>query len=241
MYVKKIFGGILIIIILISGGLYWLMDSYQATDKARQLMETEETINFDQDNNWIIAQPQHSTTKGIIFYPGARVKPKAYIPLSHKLSQQGYLVVTAVMRFDLAIFGVDRANEIIEAFPQIDNWTIAGHSLGGAMAGRYLKNNQDKINNLILLASYIDDGDDLSEYENLKVLSVFGAQDEIVTKDDIEESKNYLPADTVFKEITGANHSQFGYYGFQNNDGQASISRSRQHELIVEKIVVFLN
>ena len=97
-----------------------------------------------------------------------------------------------------------------------------------------------KINNLILLASYIDSNDDLSEHDELNVLSIFGDRDEIVTLDNIEESKNYLPERTVFKEITGGNHSQFGYYGFQNSDGQASISRERQHELIVKKIVDFL-
>lgn len=49
----------------------------------------------------------------------------------------------------------------------------------------------------------------------------------------IEDSSARLPGDTIFTEIEGGNHAQFGWYGPQDGDGTATISRAEQQEQTV--------
>ena len=44
----------------------------------------------------------------------------------------------------------------------------------------------------------------------------------------IDASRPLLPADTRWDEIDGGNHAQFGWYGPQDGDGVATISREAQ-------------
>jgi hypothetical protein len=41
--------------------------------------------------------------------------------------------------------------------------------------------------------------------------------------------------------IEGANHSQFGYYGFQFGAGEPTISREEQQKITRKEILKFLN
>ena len=45
---------------------------------------------------------------------------------------------------------------------------------------------------------------------------------------------------TVWKEIKGGNHSQFGYYGFQRGDNKAEITREKQQQEILAAILTFI-
>ena len=59
-------------------------------------------------------------------------------------------------------------------------------------------------------------------------------------KEKVIKNKPNLPKTTVYIEIEGGNHSQFGYYGTQFNDDQASITREKQQELILAHILDFI-
>ena len=76
-------------------------------------------------------------TTGLIFYPGGKVDARAYAPAAHAIAAQGYLVVITPMPLNLAVFGVDRAADVVKAFPSIKHWAIGGHSLGGSMAASF--------------------------------------------------------------------------------------------------------
>lgn len=41
-------------------------------------------------------------------------------------------------------------------------------------------------------------------------------------------------------QIEGGNHSNFGYYGFQNGDGKSLISREEQHKEVAERLDDFI-
>lgn len=56
------------------------------------------------------------------------------------LAQKGILCVLVRMPFNLAVFDVNAADGIREMFPEITDWYIGGHSLGGSMAAAYLEN-----------------------------------------------------------------------------------------------------
>ena len=98
-------------------------------------------------------QPAQPTDTGFIFYPGGLVDPAAYAPLMKQLSDQGILSVIVPMPLDLAIFGVNKANDVIAAYPEIKHWVIGGHSLGGSMAAQYAKDNASKLAGIAFMAS----------------------------------------------------------------------------------------
>jgi len=55
-----------------------------------------------------------------------------------------------------------------------------------------------------------------------------------------DETKALLPADTQYVVIDGGNHAQFGSYGFQPGDNEATISPEEQWTQISTATVEFL-
>jgi pimeloyl-ACP methyl ester carboxylesterase len=131
------------------------------------------------------------------------------------------------MPLNLAVFGADRANDVINAYPQIQHWAVGGHSLGGAMAARYANTHPDRVQGLVLYASYPDTSNNLSQ-QKIAVVSIFGTSDGVATPNKVEGAKPLLPSDALFVPIEGGDHSQFGWYGLQPGDNPAAISRQEQ-------------
>ena len=57
------------------------------------------------------------------------------------------------MPLNFAIFDYNAADEVISNYPNIKNWAISGHSLGGVMAAKYASENSN-IKGVIFYASY---------------------------------------------------------------------------------------
>ena len=147
---------------------------------------------------------------GVVFYPGAKVDPHAYVPLAEKLADKGYLCVIAKMPFNLAFLGTDAASDIMDGYPQADSWWIAGHSLGGVAAAQYAAKHADVLEGIAFLASY--PASDLSE-TGLSALSIYGSQDFVLNLDSLAENADKLPANAKTVVIEGGNHAGFGAYG----------------------------
>ena len=104
-------------------------------------------------DHWLTFRPMESApTVGLIFYPGGRVDARAYAPAMHALAEAEYLSVVVPMPFNLAVFGADRAADVQAAFPEIAHWAVGGHSLGGAMAARFVHRHPDVVDGLALWA-----------------------------------------------------------------------------------------
>lgn len=183
----------------------------------------------------------YEMTTGFIFYPGGLVQPEAYLPFLVKLAEEANIAIfLPKMPFNLAFFSPQKASKILLEYNYINNWYISGHSLGGVMASNFVYNNPEKFIGLILVASYPLESKSLNN-QNIKVLSISGSQDGLVTREKIKESSEYLPASTDFFEIQGANHSGFGSYGEQKGDNKASITKEDQIEQVIIKINNFIN
>ena len=126
------------------------------------------------------------------------------------------------------------ADGIQDDYPDIEHWYMAGHSLGGTIAASYLSQHVDDYEGLILLASYAID--DLSQ-TSLNVLSITGSEDHVLNRQKAQENKINLPESVNEVIIKGGNHAQFGMYGPQSGDGQATITPAEQIELTVEHIL----
>ncbi len=222
MNIKKIIkylviGFITIIIIGVLGMLVWSKTgTYPARMVALSALESTDWVTITQDK-WIVFEPVNETEIGLIFYPGGLVEPTAYALILHQIAEEGLLVIITPMPLNLAIFNTGAANAVIDAYPYISTWIIAGHSLGGASAAIFTENNPKRIDAIALWDSYPPDSADLSD-KTISVISIFSATNNLPNTENFNDKKHLLPAETLFIGIEGANHAQFGDYGPQKGD-----------------------
>lgn len=223
------------LLIVASVGFYgWTRAArYPASSAASALADSART-----EPGWYVFEPAGEPTAGFIFYPGGLVDPAAYAPLMQQLSDGGVLAVIVPMPLDLAVFGVDRADDVIAAYPDIGAWVIGGHSLGGAMAAEYLKAEPDAVDGIVFLASYPADSTDLSAIP-VRAVSIYGTEDGVAAEV-FEESLQRLPDGTSLEVIQDGNHAQFGDYGPQKGDGTAMMSRARQQRQTTNAILALV-
>jgi dienelactone hydrolase len=141
------------------------------------------------------------------------------------------------MPFNLAVFDVNGADRAMKEVPNIKNWYIGGHSLGGAMASSYAAKNNQKLNGVILLGAY--PASDLSK-TNLHLLCMYGTKDGVMNRQKFADSKLYSPQNTKTVEIDGGNHAYFGSYGEQKGDGTAAILPEAQQTFAAREIANFV-
>ncbi len=189
------------------------------------------------DDNTIVYAPEDATT-GLIFYPGGKVEYTAYAPLMQACADRGILCVLVEMPFHLAVLDMNAADGIQEKYPEIEDWYIGGHSLGGSMAASYLADHTNDYKGLVLLGSYSTA--DLSDTE-LSALSVYGSEDKVLNRKKYDENKSNLPDHFAEVVIDGGCHAYFGMYGAQDGDGIPTITNKEQINLTVDAIVRFVS
>jgi dienelactone hydrolase len=221
---------IIIILLLSMGGFYiFTLDYYRADNTAMNISLTE-SVELDNAGKVTVFYPddQMNSNSAVIFYPGGKVEAIAYAPLLNKLSDKGITAILVEMPFNLAVFDINAANDILAKLPEIKSWYIAGHSLGGAMASSYIENNEDKFQGLILLGAYPVNA------ANISTLEIYGTYDIMLDKSKLANNDNTF-------EIIGGNHAYFGDYGEQEGDGVATITREEQQAKTVEIILEFID
>ncbi|MBQ9057656.1 MAG: hypothetical protein IJ125_00550 [Atopobiaceae bacterium] len=171
---------------------------------------------------------------GMVFYPGAKVEAEAYAPLLTNCARAGITSIVVRPPFNLAILNAGAAGGVLEQFPEIETWVLAGHSLGGSMAGDYTADHADTISLLVFLAAYPHL--DLSNYGGA-VLSIVGSEDTVINRTNYEEAKDKCPHNTQEVVISGGNHAGFGNYGEQDGDGKATITSEQQQAQTVAAIL----
>lgn len=215
--------------------LLFLPASYSAGSRADEALTSDDAVTVSYGENYILFAPEQAET-GFVFYPGGRVENTAYAPLLRKLADENILCILLEMPMDLAVLDMYAAEGILEQFPQIMDWYIGGHSLGGSSAAYHLEKTEDSYQGLVLLASY--SSVDLQNC-GVKVCSVYGSEDGILNMERYQESKNNLPRDFLEYIIEGGNHSQFADYGLQKNDGTAAITGEEQISATAEYLLRF--
>lgn len=174
-------------------------------------------------------RPEQGTpTEGLVFFQGARVDARAYLPLLSRVAERGALVVVVKAPLDFAMLAP--TGGLLDGHPEITRWTSAGHSLGGVAASG-LAADDDRVRGLLLWASY--PAQDLSG-RDLDVTSVSGDRDGFTTPQDVLDKRPLLPAGTRYEVVPGAVHAFFGDYGPQPGDGEPATDRARAQDRIVE-------
>jgi pimeloyl-ACP methyl ester carboxylesterase len=231
---------LLVPVSLLVGFVVWAETAPGPMPEALSALESDARVEVT-TARWLVFRPTDGTAEtALILYPGGRVEPRSYAPAARAIAARGYLVVIVPMPLNLAVLNADAASEVKAAFPQVENWAVGGHSLGGAMAARFVHTHPSEVQGLVLWAAYPDASDDLSGF-TLAVTSIYATLDGLATPDKIAASRSLLPPDTVWVAIEGGNHAQFGWYGPQDRDNPAAISREAQQEQIVAATVGLLS
>lgn len=215
-----------LVLILAGAFLIYVSDYSRADSVALAVMQNDPGLTVK--DNYMILSPTAPSDTALIFYPGGKVEYTAYLPILEKIRQTcGITCILVKMPFNLAVFDENAADGMISQFPDIKNWYIGGHSLGGAMASSYASRHQDQVKGLILLGAYI-----YGNYPAENALTVYGTLNTAVA-----EKVKYTTNVVV---IEGGNHAQFGNYGKQKGDPDATISSEEQQNIAVAAIKAFL-
>lgn len=232
----RILWGVLILVVLaIIGVVVWSQVGVSQPE-AQPLDEAERnpaiTIS-EREDSIVVAPSDGGSDVGLVFIPGAKVAPEAYIPLFQDVVADGTAVVITRPWLNLAFFDPRPLDAFTAAAPDVDEWLVGGHSLGGVRACMLAP----EADGLVLFASYC--ATDLSGTD-LPVLSLAGSEDGLSTPEKIADARHLLPADSVLEEIPGASHASFGMYGPQAGDGTPSITDARMIEEVAERLDAFL-
>ncbi len=196
----------------------------------------------------------------IVFYPGGKVEYSAYDSLMYELSSRGFICLLARMPDNIALLGVDMVDSLNpdseknQKLAASLDWYMAGHSLGGTAATKYLADHFGrepgekmgdvgagnsagdnhagaagigKFKGLILCGSY--PSCDLSGAP-IRMLSVYGSNDGVLNMNSYEKARANWPSDSTEVVLDGGIHSYFGSYGIQSGDGKPTLTNEQQIE-----------
>ncbi len=203
-----------------------LTEMYDAIDALT--LDDLEIINDVDQISYFVDQPK----KNIVIIPGGKVKPESYTYLAVMLALEGYDVTIVKTVFNLAILTPNYGSRFLK---EGMNNVVIGHSLGGTVASIFSSGNND-VSDIVFLASY-----PIADVSDKHVLVITGEYDLVLDQNSLDESESLMPVDRIIYEITGGNHAQFGWYGEQKGDGASTITTQEQQDLIINRIIEFID
>ena len=217
----------------------WMYISMSPHDIEKNVFTDSSKVQVTQNEDYLSFTPVEDFNQVIFFYPGALVDPDAYAPLCRRIAENGFQVHLINMPWRMATLGYKKIMEMNMLEDDTKQYILIGHSQGGKMAAQFVYENPNMIDKLILLGTTHPRDNDMSSMK-IPVLKIYGSNDGIAEPEKVNANKQMLPATAKYIYLEGANHSQFGYYGYQLGDSEASISREKQQEYILEHILNFI-
>ncbi|MCU4719670.1 alpha/beta fold hydrolase [Halapricum hydrolyticum] len=226
---------LVVVLLAVAGFLLYFGTPFHGSDVSVQAVQEDDRIELERMNGDYLLRPANAdSTTGLVFYPGARVHPDAYLSsLSPLVTEANVTVVVVKMPLNLAVFEQGAASRVIETH-DVQQWYVGGHSLGGAMACRYAEKNPGRVSGVVLFGSYCDRS--IAETD-LRVLSVTGADDTVLDRQTYDRNRANLPADATVRELPGVNHTQFGSYTGQRGDRPSGTSYEVAHRRLANVTV----
>ena len=233
---KVIVWGLVAVLVLgIGGTVAWSQIGVMPAERAPLASVKENpAIQVEDAEQGIVLTPADGTSdRGLVFVPGAKVDPWAYAPILQSLAEEGVTVVITRPWLNLAFFDLRGLDAFTSAAPDIDDWAVGGHSLGGVRACQLAADAEA----LVLFGSYC--ANDVSD-SGLAVLSLSGTEDGLSTPEKVDAARDLLPDDARMVAIDGASHASFGDYGPQSGDGEPTITSDEMHALVAEILGPFM-
>ncbi len=221
----------------------WLANSVRTQGVAEEMLQSSPAVSVvDGDTTLAFLPTSSGGTTGLIFICGSGIAAQAYAPLLRPIAEAGTPVFIVKLPYRFApleahkVAALDRVRAVIAAHPETARWVLSGHSLGAALAARSAHADPAAFAALVLIGTTHPKDDDLSQLP-LTVTKVYGSNDGVARPADVRSNQHLLPSQTRWVEIEGGNHSQFGHYGHQLLDGQATVSREEQQAITREALL----
>ncbi len=235
-FLKYALGGLVAVLLLsVAGFWYWAQSSLaRPAPGAMAALQSDERVVVE-DGRYVVFRPAGAEpTTGVILYPGAACDVRGYAPVLRRIAERGYLVIGVPMPLNMAILAPDRADAVRAAFPAVQRWVIAGHSMGGAMAAHYAHKNPDDLAGLILWDSYPAESDTLVE-SPFPVWHIHRATADGRAPEKLERMRNLFPVTSTWVPVPGGIHMQFGAFsgGGYQEEWTATITEQEQHDIAV--------
>lgn len=221
---------IAVVVLVLVVALVWTQQVMAGDRDAALNAWTNDDITITDTQTGIIMEPiSGADATGLVFVPGAKVDPYAYLDKLSGIAANGTTVVITKPTLNIAFADVRPLDAFTADAPGIDAWFVGGHSLGGVKACQYAADNE--VAGLVLFGSYC--ANDLSGTD-IPVLSFVASNDGLSTPQKIEDAAGLLPADTVTVVLDGANHADFGDYGVQPGDGESVVDDADVRQVITD-------
>jgi hypothetical protein len=238
-FFRQLVGVFISLFVILAGYYFTSLSPVGPLPEALQYLNSDEQVKVVQGDYAFFQPLKNPAQTGFIFYPGGRVDYRSYAPLAHKLAEKGWPVAVVPMPLNLAVFGSNRAADVIGDHPEVPRWAIGGHSLGGSMAAQYEIDHPSTTTGIVFLASY-PAGNELSG-STMDALSIYASEDGLIPLTEWKILRSRFPVVTHWKLIQGGNHAGFGWYGVQKGDNPSAITLEEQTAQIVESIDEFLH
>lgn len=226
--------------------LAWCVIAFQPNADARAAMQDSTRVHIlALDDAWLFqpAHPAHASVS-LLFFPGALVDPQAYAPLMRGVAASGHRALLMRTPWRGAFGQAEAAAVLAGAHAHTralgGRWVVAGHSRGGKAAAHYAHAYGADIDGLMLIGTSHPRDIDLSA-AHWPVLQLLGDRDRIASPERADRNRARLPAGTHRAVLSGANHSQFGDYGFQPGDRIARMSRTAQRQATMAALLTMLS
>ncbi|MFF2053569.1 alpha/beta hydrolase [Leifsonia sp. NPDC058194] len=226
-----------VLVLVVVGFLGWANTPMMGERPAAIAAWTDPAVQIHDAGDAVVMAPTgEASGEGLVFIPGARVDPYAYLyKLSGAVAETGLTVVITKPTLNLAFFDTRPLSTFTSLAPAVTDWAVGGHSLGGVRACQLA--DDKSVSRLILFGSYC--ANDLSTTD-LAVLSIGGERDGLSTPAKIAGAAHLLPSDATFVEVPGMTHAQFGDYGLQPGDGTSTISDDEARDAITAALASVL-
>ena len=236
--------GILFTVIFIG----WSLIAYRATPEAHFALQSDSVVEVTHNNGvwrFMPAQISAPTRVGLLFLPGALVDPVAYAPLARAVAEAGFLALILEIPRRGAFGGADdpqlraRAATLMQNSNTALRWVLAGHSRGAVIVSELASRNPEGLAGVILIGTSHPRDVSLAALR-VPIMKIFGTLDGLATVGEVMANQDKLPASTEWVEVTGGNHSQFGWYGFQPGDRRAIITPAQQRDQMIQSVLDML-
>ena len=148
-----------LIVVAVVGFLLWANIGVMAAepDALAAVRADQEVTVTDAGGAWVLAPSSGDSDTGLVFIPGAKVDPLAYAATLVGVVEDGATVVITKPTLNLAFFDFRPLSDFTDLAPDVDDWFVGGHSLGGVRACQLAEGTDG----LVLFGSYC--ANDLSE------------------------------------------------------------------------------
>ena len=251
MKILKFLGAVVVLFIVACGiGYLGLVNSwygdftlkYRANDYALSGLQNSDMVRYEEDR-WITFTPKESTPQtAFIFYPCAGCDYRAAAPMLRDIAEAGFLTIVTPVPSNYAILGSGIANDIVAAHPEIKNWVLAGHSMGGGGVAMFLRDFPGVMAGAVYWDSYTNETYSINHVD-IPVRAIYGDTHHNPERPVIfENAKQFFPPDTEYVPIKGGDHFGFGFYMDEDIAccSTGTISKQDQAAQVVESTIDFL-